>query len=149
MNKTPRCSLKQCTSALILAIALGVLGVNITDYYQEYSRLRQKRQNGPYPFLGLQFSGLQDILQGTETIGYVTDKDLNVQQNAMQFAQAQFMLAPVVLDIDFTGHEYILLDCSRPEITWNLINKFRLLPLRRNPFGIVLARNPHSLKIPF
>ncbi|MFA5260200.1 MAG: hypothetical protein WC450_03105 [Candidatus Omnitrophota bacterium] len=149
MNITPRFSLKQCASALILTIAWGIVAVNITDYYQTYSQTRQKRQDVPYTFPGIQFSGLQDILQNTETIGYLTDKDLNEQQHALQFAQAQFMLAPVILDTNFPGHEYILLDCSRPEITWALINKFRLRPLRRNQFGIVLARNPRSLKVAF
>lgn len=149
MKTRPRCSLKQCASALILTIACGMIAVNIRDYHRTFSQTRQKRQDAPYTFLGIQFSGLQDILTGTETIGYLTDKDLNAQQHAMQFAQAQFMLAPVILDTNFSGHEYILLDCSRPDITWAFINKFRLQPLRRNQFGVVLARNPRSVKVAF
>ncbi len=140
---------KRYASALILTAAVGMLAVNITRYYQEYTQMRRKRQESPYLFLGLQFSGLQDILENAETIGYLTDKDLQAQPNAMQFAQAQFILAPVILDTNFSGHKYILLDCSRPEIAWAMIKKFRFQPLRKNQFGIVLVRNPQSMETAF
>ncbi|MCK5579791.1 MAG: hypothetical protein KAJ18_00805 [Candidatus Omnitrophica bacterium] len=100
------------------------------------------RQKKPPVFLGIQFAGLDNILKDTEYIGYYTDKSLDDHVPAMQFAQAQYTLAPIVLDFNNINHPFVLIDCSSEKVAFETVKKYRLIPVRRNQFGIVLAKNP-------
>ena len=77
-------------------------------------------------------------------IGYYTDKDLNQKQPAMQFAQAQLVLAPAILDTDINNprHQFILFDCTTEKKALQKIQALGLIPLKRNNRGIILAKRP-------
>ena len=108
--------------------------------------MSQIRHKIPYIFVGYKFSGLEDVLKNSTYISYYTDKDMNNRQNALQYAQAQYVLTPTILDRGKTPHEYILFDCTSEEVAWKKMKEMGALPLRRNQFGILLARNPNFLK---
>jgi hypothetical protein len=95
----------------------------------------------PYIFMGIQFSGLKDILKNISHMGYYTDKDMDNRADALQFAQAQYTLAPIILDFNNTNYEYILFDCSKEEIAFKKMVETGAVPIRKNQFGIILARN--------
>jgi len=129
---------------LFLAIAILLLAFNLQTLFNKLQDMRKVRQKIPFLFMGYKFSGLKDILADTQIMGYYTDKDLDAKGPALQFAQAQYILAPVILDLNNIDHEFILFDCSRPEIAQDKIKEFGMIPLRKNQFDIILAKNPRA-----
>jgi hypothetical protein len=127
---------------LFIFLASATVLFNTTKLYKEIKKTQATRANIPYVFTGVKFTGLKSVLNHAEYIGYYTDKDLDNRQDAAQFAQAQYILAPIILDLNNTDHEYILFDCSSLAVTLDKIQELGILPMRRNQFGIVLARNP-------
>jgi len=65
------------------------------------------------------------------------------KKDAMQFAQAQYKLAPIILDLNNIDHKYIIFDCSNLNTAKEKIKELRLTPIRQNQFGIILTRNPN------
>ncbi len=84
--------------------------------------------------------GLTDMLRGVEYVGYFTDKDLTDKTNAAQFSQAQYILAPVILDLNNTQRDFIIFDCTTPDVALEKIKEIDAVPLVKNKFGIILAR---------
>ena len=74
-------------------------------------------------------------------MGYYTDKNMDNRADALQFAQAQYTLAPIILDFNHTDYEYILFDCSKEEIALEKMLQIGAVPIRKNQFGVILARN--------
>lgn len=119
-----------------------VLIFNAVRLGQELKKMKETREKMPYIFVGLKFGGLKDILGHISYMGYYTDKDMDNRIDALQFAQAQYTLAPIVLDFNNTQYEYVLFDCSKEQIAFEKIEEIGAVPIRKNQFGIILARNP-------
>jgi len=113
----------------------------VTELYKQTRSILKIKKIIPYQFSGYKFSGLDDILNGVEHMGYYTDKNLEDEKNAKQFSQAQFILAPTILELNNLEHKYILFDCSHEEIAWDKIRQIRATPIRKNQFGIILAQS--------
>ena len=128
-------------SILITAAVIFII-LNSISLFQKISQMSAVRKRIPYLFMGYKFSGLSDILKDSTYVSYYTDKDMHERQNALQFAQAQYVLAPIILDRALLSHEYILLDCSSDKTALKKIEELGVLPVKRNQFGIILARNP-------
>lgn len=125
---------------ILLTVAL--VGKNSFALSQEITRYLKIRRYIPPQFPGLKFRGLNEVLPGVEFIGYYTDKNLDDMANATQFAQAQYVLAPIIL---LKGHEdfpYVIFDCTSPEVALKKIAELKFIAVKKNPFGIILARNP-------
>ena len=123
---------------LILAAAFNLL----TSYGQAISQL-QDRTTVPLHSLGFQFMGLENIFKDVRTVGYYTDKDLDSPLAIAQFEQAQYMLAPTILDLNHTEYHWIILDCTSSQVAMETIKRLGLTPLKtRN--GIILAFNPNG-----
>jgi hypothetical protein len=96
----------------------------------------------PVGFSGLKFAGLHDILKNETHIGYWTDLDLKDDRNLAEYEQAQFMLAPAILDINSTSTRFFIVNCSSDEAAAQRLMLIGAEPLKRNQFGVILARNP-------
>lgn len=127
-----------CASILII--------LNTFNLYKEIRGLGQIRKKVPFIFMGNKFLGLEDLLKNAERVGYVTDKDLDVNQPALQFAQAQYILAPVILELNSTNHLFVLFDCTDEETALKRIQEAGLKPIKKNQFGIILAGNPAKVQ---
>ena len=100
------------------------------------------RQRHPYVFFGDQFRGIESFTGNAPFLGYYTDKNIELDPRAaMKFAQAQNVLAPSILDLNNTKHEFIIFDCSSPAVAMAKIQEIGAKPLKANPYGIILARN--------
>jgi len=128
-----------------IGIAFILIGLNTISLFQKITRMSQIRKKIPYIFVGYKFSGLNDLLKDKTYISYYTDKDLNERTHALQFAQAQYVLTPTILDRTLLNHEYILFDCSNEETAFEKIKELGVIPIRKNQFGIILAQNPNYL----
>ena len=104
----------------------------------------KQRKLIPYTFLGFKFSGLSELFRDhkIDYVSYYTDKDLSVNQHLAQFSQAQYIVAPIILDLNNTKHEFILFDCTSEEKAFTKIKEIGAVALRKNKFGIILAHNP-------
>ena len=101
------------------------------------------RTSVPLHSLGFQFMGLEDVFKGIRSVGYYTDKDLNNALAIAQFEQAQYMLAPTVLDLNQTQYHWVIFDCTSPQVAMGVIKRLGFTPAKmRN--GIIVAFNPNG-----
>ena len=87
--------------------------------------------------------GLEKVFKDVRTVGYYTDKDLDSPLAIAQFEQAQYMLAPTILDLNHTEYHWIILDCTSPQVAMETIKRLGLTPLKTHN-GIILAFNPNG-----
>ncbi|MBF0489741.1 MAG: hypothetical protein HQL15_03875 [Candidatus Omnitrophica bacterium] len=130
MRKAVLILLILCAAFNVLQLTLQILG------HQIHPSTR------PFHSLGDQFKGLEVILGHERTVGYYTDKNMDNTLAIAQFEQAQYLLAPTVLDLNQTNHPFVLFDCTSAEVAINKIKELGLQPLKANNTGIVLAINP-------
>jgi len=98
----------------------------------------------PLHSLGFQFMGLENVFKDVRTVGYYTDKDLTNSLAIAQFEQAQYMLAPTVLDLNHTQYHWVIFDCTSPQAALEAIKHLGFTPLKIN-HGIILAFNPNGV----
>ncbi len=96
----------------------------------------------PLHSLGDKFKGLETILNTQRRVGYYSDKNMDNPLSIAQYEQAQYILAPTVLDLNNTQYPFVILDCSTSEIALNKIKELGLQPIKANNQGIILAINP-------
>lgn len=116
-----------------------LLSVNVVTLFQEIAQTKSARQKSPYFFLGAKFLGISHVLRSETRVGYMTDKDLDDRIAAMQFSQAQLILAPTILDLNNSGHKFSIYDYSNPVSALTEIKTAGLYPLAKNRFGLILA----------
>ena len=95
--------------------------------------------------LAYQFIPLQNIFKNIPRAGYYTDKNLEHPLAIAQYEQAQYVLAPTVLELGNTQLPLIIVDCTTPQIALEKIKKLKLTPISASPSGIILAVNPKFL----
>lgn len=118
---------------LFLVLCLILICVNS---FQLFGKLSPQH---PIGFSGLKFSGLSDILDKETAIGYVSDLDLKEAGPLAEYEQAQYMLAPVVLDITNPAHKFMIINPSNDAAALDKLKEFNARPLLRNQFGVILA----------
>ena len=111
-------------------------------YAQAISQLHD-RQTIPLHSLGYQFIGLENVFKNIRTVGYYTDKNLDNPVSIAQFEQAQYMLAPTVLDLNHTQYRWVIFDCTSPKVAMEAIQRLKLIPVKANHV-IILAYNPNG-----
>lgn len=133
---------KKPLTTLFLILGILVLGINSFNIIRYTARIRKLRRHAPYPFMGSHFTGLSEALKNPPFIGYYTDQSLDDIGAATRFAQIQLAVAPTILDLGNTGHEYILFVCSTPQTALNKIKDIGAIPVLKSPSGAILAKNP-------
>ncbi len=126
--------------SIFVFIVFILVIVNLTSLLRTVELLQAKRERIPFIFLGFKFAGLESIFQDIPYVGYYTNKSLDNPEHAAQFAQAQYLLTPTILDLDYKKHEFILFDCTSEDVAFAKMQSMRATPLKRNKFGIILAR---------
>jgi hypothetical protein len=116
----------------------------VFNLYQAFAQAifqLQDRTTIPLHSLGYQFMGLENIFKNVRTVGYYTDKNLDHPLAIAQFEQAQYVLAPTVLDLNHTDYPWVIFDCTSPQKAMEAIQRLGFVPLKVN-HGIILASNP-------
>lgn len=94
-----------------LAVALLVILVTVNSTYLFIHTMSKIDQlDVPYYEPGYQFAHFRDFLKNESQIGYITDRDITPEKNTAEFLQAQYMLAPIVLDLKNAGHSFFIID---------------------------------------
>ena len=126
----------------ICLIAAAVF--NLCQAYTQAIHQLQDRTTIPLHSLGFQFMGLENVFKDIRTVGYYPDKDLKQPLAIAQFEQAQYMLAPTVLDLNHTQYHWEIFDCTSPQEAMRAIQRLGFTPLKVN-HGIILAYNPNGI----
>ena len=124
---------------LSLLISLSQLTVRAIMQYAHPAAM-------PLHSLAAQFTGLQSTLAHIPRAGYYTDKNMELPLAIAQFEQAQYVLAPTVLELNNTALPLVIFDCTSPAIALAKIKTLGFQPVSANDSGIVLALNPNGAK---
>ena len=140
MISTLRPKLHRTFLTVFLGLFLLMGFGNIFKLSQEIQKTYRLRKVIPFSFLGFKFAGIEKLFRHVKYLGYYTDKDL-VHDNiaAAQFAQAQYVLAPTILDPTSTQHTFVIFDCTNEAVAQSKIKELGFTPLKSNKFGIILA----------
>jgi len=117
-----------------------VIAFNGFSLFKETYKIQKIKSVIPHQEVGKKFYGLNTILKNIEYVGYYTDKDLKTLKNNKQLTEAQYIIAPTILDLNNTKHQYILFDCSNEEIALKKIKKLGVIPLQKHQ-GLILTKN--------
>lgn len=127
-------------TVFLLAILIHCL-FNTVDLIKQAQKNSQYRHAVPYQFSGDKFKGLEQIFKDVAFVGYFTNRDINDPQSNLQFSQAQFTLAPTILDNkNYAAHEYIIFDCSPLTACVEIMKELNAYPFKSSPHGIILTR---------
>jgi hypothetical protein len=91
---------------------------------------------------GIEFEGLKESLRNIPVAGFISDKNQSSENNDGRFMMAQYMLAPTVLDLQNTNHQYLILDLSTPQAAEYFLKKFNAKPIAMTVFGKILCLKP-------
>jgi len=127
------------TQKIFLSLLLILVFLNLFTFGKEVVLYEKVRAVAPHQFPGYKFLELQSILKNESVVGYYTDKGLSVFENSREFSQAQFVLAPLVLDADNMNHRYVILACSTPSAAIEAIKMLKAEPVKISPSGIILV----------
>ena len=139
-NKKPLTSPTLLINILAFAACLFIMVLNGLQLSEEVRSIAKVKKVVPYSFLGHKFLGLDEILKDVTVVGYYTDKNMDEFEGGAQYAQAQLLLAPKILDFNNLEHEFVLFDCRSPELAFRVIKENGLVALKKNQFGIILAK---------
>ncbi|MBI4308715.1 MAG: hypothetical protein HY591_00115 [Candidatus Omnitrophica bacterium] len=128
--------------------ALFVLSALISLVQLTGRTIQQQTQRPAMPLHSLteQFMGLEKAFAHAARAGYYTDKNMEHPLAIAQFEQAQYVLAPTVLELNNTSLPLIIFDCTSPAAALAKIKELKLIPVSANNTGIILAVNPRVNK---
>ena len=121
------------TVVLITAVNLVFLLKQIVPYIQAMNQPALSARPGE------EFIEFRPYLAGITTIGFLTNKSITAEKNDGQFLKAQYILSPVVLDLQNSGYRFLLLDCTNLVIAFDTMQKINAVPILVNRYGKVLA----------
>jgi len=118
------------------------VALNLAKSQEQLQKFHNKYGGSASPFLGIKFLGLNPFLKNAVRIGYLTDSSLDETTAAAEFAQAQYVLAPIILEFNNPDLRFVLVNGSSIEQSLKLIRQNGLKPLKGNQFQILLTQNP-------
>jgi hypothetical protein len=89
--------------------------------------------------MGIQFADFIPLLKGETKIGYITNKDLSSESNDGQFLQAQYALAPIVLDLNGKSNKFNIIDCTDQRSIMYALQQTNSIPVKLNQYGKILS----------
>jgi len=119
-------------------VSLAVL-IGAVNTVRELITLSEQRAARPYFFGGEQFAPIKPAIKNERAIGFMTDRDINKDTVSMRFTQAQFTLAPTILDLNNPEHRFLILDFEDRQKAFAAAKQANARPLKISPEGIIFA----------
>ncbi len=127
----------------ILPFFLGVILIIILNIHQLLKEETLFHQISSYKtfssIIGAHFQDIKPLLQGVEYVGYYTNRNLSIPKNNKRYSQAQFVLAPTILDTNNLNHSFVILDCTDKSIVEKKLRQLQAIPIKINQYGIIVA----------
>ena len=125
-------------NVIFFVIILLVLGNLFYDTIGVMAQITKPNKASLEP--GFEFKDLQPMLTGVEVVGYLSEKNQTSSGNDGRFLMAQYILAPVVLDLENPSHKVNILDCSNPDAAMSILKIIQAKPVYMNSFGKIIAQ---------
>ena len=129
--------LRPKTAFFVLAVFL--VGFNFASVIKSYRSALVKNGTDKHPEPGFEFAGFKEKLSGLKRVGFLTNKDMSPERNDGQFLGAQYMLAPVVLDLGNPRYRWVILDCTSLIPAFDMMQEIKAAPIDVNEHSKVLA----------
>ncbi len=129
---------KSLPQRILIVSFLAIIIFNVIVFIPEVNRIKTFKKYLKHQVIGGKFLGLENITKKINLLGYYSDT--NDDESNKLFSQAQFILAPTVLDYNNTNHEFILLVCKNDLQALEKIKELNAEPLFVNKFGMILIR---------
>ncbi len=127
-------------SAKIVSSIIGLIIIaGAVQTALELTKLCGLREKNPFHFAGDNFAPILNQIRGEKYVGYITDKDMNKDQNIVEFEQAQFSLVPVILTLNDPNHRFLIVNCTSPLKAAAFLKSYGARVLRQNNLGTILA----------
>ncbi len=89
---------------------------------------------------GGEYKSFQPFLQNIKKIGYINDLPLTAESRDWRsFLQAQYQLAPIILDYDNAGHKYLILHGSSMLNSIQMLDRYQASAVMVDANGVILA----------
>ncbi len=142
MIKLPLNYNKILKTLFICALSLFTI-LNLIKLKKVVSDIVKIKQLTNYQDIEYRFKGLENNLpKGTTYLGYFSDSDLTKSDDVKLLSQAQFVLAPVILDYTNIDHKYVLFVCNNETNAWKKMKETNTSPFLRNRYGVILGVKP-------
>ena len=89
---------------------------------------------------GSQFARFKPYLQHTPKIGYITDKGTSRETNDGTFLQAQYFLAPTIIERNAIHHPFIMIDSTNKPYILRMVTILNAKGVAHNPYGQALLK---------
>ncbi len=125
-------------------IFLAGLGCFIAavSFNQTYWQIHSFEKSSPQlHHLAKQFKPFLPLLIKVRAAGYYTDKNIEHPLALAQFQQAQYALAPTVLNLNQTHYPWVIFDGTTAEATIAAMKELQFNPIAVGPSGIILGLN--------
>jgi hypothetical protein len=132
-------SIKFPRQIIILALSLLVIIYSFSFFIKLYKNISFITTHLPFQEPGYQFKSFEKYLSGVHEIGFLTDKTMSPEDNDGIFLQAQYALAPTILDLDNTDQHIFLIDCRNFITAFDIMQHLKAGPIYVNEYTKVLA----------
>jgi hypothetical protein len=132
---------KRDTTLLIAVIVMLITSLIQTQKQIAFLQLIYKTNTS---VIGDHFALLKDILEDTPRIGYYTDKSIEDITVASLFGQAQYVLLPVLLELNALDHPFVIFDYKDTNYAIENVLRLGMIPIMQNSSGTVLAKKPDN-----
>jgi len=89
---------------------------------------------------GSQYISFVDNLVGVPRVGYLTNKDISPEKNDGFFLQAQYYLAPTIIDLQRPKHEFFIIDSLDMRFILATLKAFRASRITNTEYGQCLYK---------
>ncbi|OGX08946.1 MAG: hypothetical protein A2Z88_07585 [Omnitrophica WOR_2 bacterium GWA2_47_8] len=103
----------------------------------------EKGKTSPVQEPGYEFTELKLKLKDTGRVGFITDKDMSPEGNDGKFLEAQYILAPMVLELGNSANRFTIVDSSNLTRGLAMAENIGAVPVHVTPYGKILAEKGH------
>ena len=117
---------------ILIFFNLFHIGVYSVKKYYENQRLPV------YLEPGTQFEKFKPFLKDIKTAGYITNKAITREDNDGILLQAQYFLAPTILELQSKEHLFSIIDSEDPKFIIQTIRSLNAMRMTNNEYGQAL-----------
>ena len=115
----------------LIIINLAINGISIMAQMTTI----EKRSTEP----GFQFLDLKEKLEGETVVGFLSETTPTPEDNDGQFMMAQYMLAPILLDLNNPDHKINIISAPTPDSAKSILSIIHAKPIYISPFGKIIS----------
>ncbi|MCA9408939.1 MAG: hypothetical protein KC733_09635 [Candidatus Omnitrophica bacterium] len=109
-------------------------------YFYAHLQIKFKEKISYHYEPGAQFEEFIPYLKGIKKAGFLTNKGMGAEDNDGHYLQAQYLLAPTILDLNNSNYKLNLLDYTNQIYIFYMLKNLKAKPIKDNIWGKVLTQ---------